>query len=113
MNRWTLWSFICVASIQLLIAEPSIDISTVHKGKHPNKAKTEEVHHHSFMHKKDFHHNEELSETGKDRGMKIHEHIKDDGKITDSAAYKSNKKEVHTKDISTEKKNKEPKAERV
>ena len=113
MNRWTLWGLVCLNSVQLLMAEPSIDISTVHKGKRPNKAKTEQVHHHSFMHKKDFHHNEELSETSKDHGRKIHEHIKDDGRVADSTAYKSNKKDVHTKDISTEKKNEEPKAERV
>ena len=85
MNRWTMWSFVCLASVQLLIAEPSIDISTVHKGKHHNKAKSEEVHHHSFRHKKDFHHGEELSATGKNSG----------------------------KDISPEKKNEEPKAVRV
>ena len=113
MKRWTMWSFVFVASAQLLIAEPSIDISTVHKGKHHTDSKSEEPHHHSFRHEKKFHRSEELSETGKGSGKKIHERNKEDDKVTESTAYKVKKKEVDTKDTSTEKKSEEPKSERV
>ena len=108
-----MWSFVFLASVQLLIAEPSIDISTVHKGKHHTKSKSEEPHHHSFRHEKKFHRSEELSETGKEGEKKIHERNEEDDKVTDSTAYKVKKKEVDIKDTFTEKKSEEPKSERV